>query len=262
MYGGRVLVFDSELELVDIIVHRLMSDLHGVTLTPRGDLLVSSSGIDGLLQLNRSSKLVWSWLAADHGYGDKRVTGRRRMSVDMDYRQAEINTGEQFTHLNSCLQFNDGYGREVVLATLFHQGELIRIDKQSGAVDVLVTGLKQPHSVRRTRTGWSIANSGGDSVVLLDEDFWITEVISSDFNWVQDAVELVDARLLIADANNNRLVIWDQDLACPCEELKLNSEWKVFQVEVVPTSWETAIRDCEGELESETGGTDLEAVTW
>ena len=149
-----------------------------------------------------------------------------------------INTQEQTTHCNGCLWYRDVMAKEKILVTLFHQGEIIEIDYASGKVKVVCTGLSQPHAIRpRSGGGWSIANSADDSVVLLDREFWVEEIITGNFNWVQDAIELSPTQILLADANNNRLVRWDRKSSSIQQEINLSGEWKIYQVEIVPAEW-------------------------
>ena len=61
-----------------------------------------------------------------------------------DYRGTMFGTLAQTTHVNSVAELADGS----VLASLFHQGMIIRIDREDGSWQPVLEGLDHPHSVR------------------------------------------------------------------------------------------------------------------
>jgi hypothetical protein len=80
-------------------------------------------------------------------------------------------------------------------------------------------------------------------VVILDDDLWVTDIVEDDFNWVQDAVPVPDENVvLIADANNARIVVWSMESGKKLDELKYPGEWKIYQMEIVPKDRELAVR--------------------
>jgi hypothetical protein len=231
MYGNHVTVLDGNFQVVDRFATRLMNDLHSVTECD-SNLLLTSSGTDGILEVSSAGVPIWSWLAPEHGF-DRSPNGHH-VSVDRgkDHRLTEIKTISQATHCNSALRCTV-QGRETVLATLFHQGQLIAIDYLTGEPRVLVRGMHHPHSIRRRAGGWVIADSRSCAVVLLSDDFWVESIIESDFNWIQDALPLSPDRILVADANNSRLVEWDIQATLPVRSIPVPPEWKIYQIEPV-----------------------------
>lgn len=242
MHGGRMFVFDRVFNELGTLANRLMNDLH--TVVPVGDrLLVTSSGIDAILELAHSGEVTWAWWATEHGYTDTPSGVRRRLDPNDDFRLREFGTSSQATHINSAVPWRSADGRDCILATLFHQGELVEIDRRTGAVKVLVDGMDRPHSPRRRNGGWVLSCSGTDSVVLLDDGFWIEGIVSESFNWVQDTIELDEEHLLIADANNSRLACWSKRTESVEHEISFDPQWKVYQVERVPRAWALAVAD-------------------
>jgi hypothetical protein len=240
MYGNRVFVLDQSLEVVDVFADRSMNDLHGVTLSDAG-LLIASSGTDALIEVSLSGAKLWDWLGSEHGFDSTPSGHRVWFSRNADYRRSTISTTMQATHCNSALTHRRS-GRDVVLATLFHQGKLVSIDRATGNVDTLVSGMRNPHSIRRHGDGWLVADSRSSAVVVLDADFWIESLIESDFNWVQDAVSVGQDAILVADANNSRIVFWDMALKKAVQQVTYPSEWKIYQVELADERWEKAFR--------------------
>jgi hypothetical protein len=241
MHGSRVLVLDSHFDLVDILATPLMNDLHSITRSA-GGFLITSCGTDSVLEVTPEGEPLWTWLACEHGFRQTPRGQAGRIDRRHDYRDVPIDTRDQSTHCNSALA-TERDGQLVILATLFHQGQLIAIDRGTGNHTALVHGMRNPHSIRRRANGWIISEAGGNAVVLLDDDFWIADVIEKDFNWIQDTLPLdEDGMLIIADANNSRLVIWDIAKRGPVREIGYSPDWDVYQVEVVGQAWEERFR--------------------
>jgi hypothetical protein len=235
MFGNRVTVLSDELDVLDSFGNPIMNDLHTIRCTASG-LLITSSGTDAIVELTTEGDINWLWLACAHGYrrtalGTATWTRRAR-----DYRFSMVDTLDQTTHCNSAISVNYR-GRETVVATLFHQGEVIAIDKASGRHEVVFRGLRRPHSIRQTDDGWLVCDSRSGVVLLLDRHFWISRVIDHDFNWVQDALALDDETLLVADSNNSRLIIWNIVKDKVEHEIRYPELWRIFQIEVDIPDW-------------------------
>ncbi len=121
-----------------------------------------------------------------------------------------------------------------ILATLFHQGELVRINKYNYKVDVLLSGLSCPHGIRAYKQGqWSIADTKNNRVLLLDENFKIFDVVQSNFDWVQDHCHTLKNTILVADANNSKVVE-----ICPItkeviSQFQYSNDWRIYQVSLL-----------------------------
>jgi hypothetical protein len=239
MYGNRISVLSPNLELVDVLARWFMNDLHSLVLTKRG-LLLTSSGVDGVVEVDSSGDELWTWFATEHAYPFDHSGTRRKISRRNDYRQNAISTHQQTTHCNSAV-YHQGNGMDHMLVTLFHQGELVSVDRLTGRVSVVLTGMNRPHSIRKTEAGWIVCDSRSNGVVSLDENFWITSVVTGGFDWVQDAI-LCDDRLLVADANHSRLVWWDIGKDKQVGEVKYSDQWKIYQIEAVDGVWESRLR--------------------
>lgn len=242
MYGNRILRLSDTLVVEDVLSHRLMNDLHSLVIRPNGHLLMTSSGVDAVIEIDSEGDLAWIWFASAHDFVYTPRGGRRRIDARRDYRLMRIDTIDQSTHCNSAVPAKID-GEDVILVTLFHQGELIAIYPESGRQRTLVSGMTNPHAVRPRPGGWMVCDSRPGALVLLDESFWVVDLIEHGFNWVQDAIAVTEDRLLIADANHSRIVEWDIPTNDVCSELKYPEEWKVYQVEVLDESWACRLRD-------------------
>jgi hypothetical protein len=75
-----------------------------------------------------------------------------------------------------------------VLATLFHQGSLISIDRDSGAARVILDGLSRPHGVHFREGGFLLSDTLGHRVVLLNQELHVCAQISFGSQWLQDTI--------------------------------------------------------------------------
>lgn len=194
-------------QIVAALNNHLFNDIHHLDESINGNLLVVSTGVDGILELDftESEKNLWDWLAPEHGY-NKTPSGLTRM-IDrtINYQKVSTVTPLHTTHINSCLEYKPGK----ILATLFHQGTLIEIDKRSGESKVILRGLKCPHFIRTTREGYLVSDTLNNRVFILDRSLRRKKIFEGDYNWLQDTIELSDGSFLLGDSNNTRIVHLD-----------------------------------------------------
>lgn len=194
-------------KIIGSLDNRLFNDLHGLTNNQKGNLLVVSTGIDAIVEINprEPGKPIWIWLATEHGYPLTPSGEKREIDLNQNYRNVDTCTPQHTTHINFSLEIKPGK----VLATLFHQGELIEIDKKTGRVKTLLRNLKSPHHIRCYQTGFILSDTRNQRVLLLNKNYKIIKILKGAYNWVQDAVSLTSGDIIIADSNNARLVKTD-----------------------------------------------------
>ncbi|WP_437618255.1 hypothetical protein [Sorangium sp. So ce1151] len=186
-------------EIVGRLRHRWFNHLHTLERTSRG-LLVTSSGTDLVAEIDERGELVWEFFLFEHGYGGKRFRLGQSFERSHNYNRRYL-PAALTTHPNSAILVDE----HTVLATLFTTGELVRIDRRSGQVDVVLGGLRRPHAIRRRATGgYTLADTEGGAVVLLDRNLQREGQIPVSSPWIQDAV-LAGERLLVA--GNRRIVM-------------------------------------------------------
>lgn len=213
--------------------HPHLNNIHTLQPTKQGFLL-TSSGTDAIIELDQHGILLYEWSALEHGYAYLKNGKVRTIDYTLDQRHIFYSTPLHTTHVNSARYADES--EEKILATLFSQGEVIEIDKQSGDARTLVSGLQQPHDLRPCQDGWTVADTRNNRVVLLDKDWNIKEYILMEFDWVQDATMLHDHSIVVADTNKHRLVRVYQDKNHQIRSFP--NEWRIFQVEEVPTSYQ------------------------
>lgn len=211
--------------------HPWFSDLHTVTAS-RGGLLVVSSGLDSVIEVDpRLARTNWTWSAYDHGY-DRLSDGRiRAFDRRLDYSLSPTPpTVLQTTHINSARE--DAKGN--VVCTLFQQGQVVLVDRRTGSTRTLLRGLSHPHSVRRTPGGgWSVCDTAVGSFVTVDEDWRVGSLMEGNFEWLQDGIVLDAHRALILDADHQRVVACRLADGLELDECRYPDRWKAFQIEVV-----------------------------
>lgn len=207
------------------ISNKAFNCLHTIEKTKRG-FLVASTGVDCVLEVNEQGESLFEWWAADHGY-NKLVNGKiRALDKTLDHREYVYPTLYHTTHLNSSSSYDDQY----ILTTLFYQGTLIKINRETGASQIMVTGLNRPHAAKPFNDGWIISNTQGNQLCIVNQSFEICDVIEGDFNWVQDNCPLTDEIVLLADANNHRIVEINAKTKTIISEYKYSEDYRIYQV--------------------------------
>lgn len=219
-----------------IMNNKLFNDLHTLTLSAYGKLLVVSTGTDSILEieLTDAEQVAWDWLATEQGY-DTNPSGQKRLiDRQLNYQSIITSTPEHTTHINTAL--NDRPER--ILATLFHQGELIEIDRQSKKSKTVLSGLKSPHNIRKAKNGFILSDSRANRVLFLNNDLQIKGEIKGDFDWIQDACELDDrlGHYLLGDSNNDRIVLVDRSGTVASSLQWVKDSRKISGMEIVTVS--------------------------
>src|SRR6266550_8320372 len=226
---------DTNLGIVrhNIVSSPLFNALHSISRTQRG-YLVASTGLDLLLEFNRSGEILWSWWATDHGF-ELTPDGQPRVLDKLaDHRSIQYGTRAQTTHINSAAELPDGR----FLASLFHQGMVIAIDRETGEWQPVLEGLDHPHSVRvLDERHFTVADTvrGRALLVNIDKDGGrVVQEIDSGTTWLQDCRYDVDHNCwILVDGKNSRIVLrrgrsGERTLA----SFDFDPEWRLFETHV------------------------------
>lgn len=212
--GGSLLVASPwavsrvgpDLAVIDPVVWDLplLNAVHWLVRSQAGWLIVSS-GIDLILEVDEKGAVLWTWWAVDNGY-ERDALGRvRHLNRHADHRGVDYGTLTNVTHVNAVAELDDGS----ILATLFHQGQLVRIHRD-GSTEVVLSELQHPHAVRLLPDGRaSVADTGRGRVVLVDLAQSTSEtVVSITTDWLQDARwEPDSASWVLVDGRSARVVV-------------------------------------------------------
>jgi len=217
---------------------QLFSNLRSVKRTQQG-ILVSASGIDALLEYDLNGNLIWDWWATDSAYPFLQNGEIREIRKDTNHSSVVYPTQSQTTHINSGIE--DPNNPQKILASLFHQNEIVAIDKETKELEVLLSNLKRPHHIRPQEGGFIVSNTRGGTVLVIDENFDVIQEIEGNTKdpyfkrWIQDAIMTDRSSFLIADAMNFRLV---EQLRDKKYTYRIGAPNRVFQLEEVPEEFE------------------------
>jgi len=235
---GEILVLDGDGREVQRISHPAFNDLHSIVPTRRGFLL-TSTGIDSIIEIDHKGELIYEWSALEHGYHLLGNRQPRNLDRSLDHRYMLYPTSSHTIHVNSA-RFADAE-EEVILATFFVQGTIVAIHRQSGQAEIVVRGLSRPHDVRPYMDGcWIVSDTTNNQALILDKDWRIVRRIAQDFDWVQSSAPLPDGSIVLADSNHHRLV-----RAYPHEEYEIRAfppDWRVYLVDAVPDEYATVFQ--------------------
>lgn len=211
----------------------LFSQLRSIRRTENG-LLVTSSGVDAVLEVDLEGNLIWSWWAVEHGYDQAHGGGTRSIDKTIDHRLKCYPGRLQTTHMNSAIV--DPLNPDRILTVLFYQGAIARINRATLQTEVVATGLSGPHHIRPHSGGYMVSNSRRGQVLLFDADFRLRESIQATgkhfpVKWVQDAIETPFGTHLIADCNTFRLR--ELDASGRQKSFKTHLPNRIFQIEPV-----------------------------
>jgi len=218
----------------DVVSSPLFNALHSISRTRRG-YLVASTGLDLLLEFNREGEILWSWWATDHGFGLTPTGQPREIDKAADHRKIQYGTLSQSTHINSAAELPDGR----FLASLFHQGMVIVIDRETGEWQPVLEGLDHPHSVRvLDEEHFSVADTVRGRALLVrinGESGHIKEEIDTGTSWLQDCrYDGSHDCWILVDGKNSRIILrrglsGDKTLA----QFEFDPEWRLYEIHVM-----------------------------
>lgn len=211
--SNKIYKLNKKLENVLSITSPLFNSIHSIDKDSQG-LLITSSGIDSIVRVfnDASSKVVWSALDLER-YSKFPDGVKRTIDYNLDHSGASYPTLQQTTHINSAAIINETY----VLSTLFHQGELIKINIKTKEVEVLLKNLRSPHGAHiytKNKKKLIICSDTLHNRVLVDVPIDTTisksfRVLEDNFNWVQDAKYYPEEDMIIVlDSNNHRICFY------------------------------------------------------
>lgn len=237
----KIYIFQNDIE-PQIITYKWLSYIHTVKFNENSNkLLVASSGVDTVMEFNlHANKKIWEWNAWENGInrGVNPQTGETHcLTRDKEKAKRLKNQGKQVIHIenpteqklptalraafiNSAEYDSDGD----ILITMFHEGELKKIYRDSSELGTIMKGFNKPHGGMRSGNNYLLTDTAGGRVVLQDK----TNQISYDFRnlagkdnrlqdleWLQtshhkkDFIITVDSNRMhfsIIDIKNNKLV--------------------------------------------------------
>ncbi len=205
--------------------------LHSLSRTRRG-FLVASTGLDAVLEFTREGELLWSWWATEHGFEFTPTGERRELDTKGDYRGVKYGTLAHTTHVNSVAELPDGS----VLASLFHQGMIIRIEREDGSWRPVLEGLDHPHAVRILADNYfTVADTGRGRALMVNLKNGTGHIetdVSAGTTWLQDCVyDQRHDRWILVDGKNTRITLCAGTAGEKVvDQFNLDPEWRLYEV--------------------------------
>jgi hypothetical protein len=226
---------DLSVKRRDAVSLPLFNLLHSLSRTHRG-YLAASTGTDTIIEFDEAGQQLWSWCALDHGFTLTPAGEQRELDLSADHRQTKYGTLTQTTHINSAAELPAG----TILASLFHQGMVIAIDRASGDWHTVLEGLDHPHAIRILDAQHiTLADTvrGRALMVSLDEDLkgHIEAEVFADTEWLQDCQYNIDYdRWILVDGKHSRVTVKSGPSGSKTlHQFDLNPEWRLYEALVV-----------------------------
>jgi len=252
---NKVFCFDRE-GVLRILSDPWFSYIHTVRFHPEDNnrILISSSGLDMIKEYHiDTAEPSYEWLAWEHGYAlsrdpasgealwltrsaDQAETWRKEGKV------AKLMENPLNDHLPTAMRaafINSvdyaGSADEKLIATFFHAGKVVEIDRKSGTTNDLLTDLKNPHGGHIFRGEVRASSTGAGKIVRKPEGS--KEVALSfrtlpgkapglgELEWIQNSIS-VDNLILAIDSNRTALAVIDLE-ARKYDMIAYNQNWAV-----------------------------------
>jgi len=229
--GNGISILDFNLKTKKKIKNEYLNDLHSINIINNNYIILASTGLDCILILDKKGSLCWSWFATENGY-DIDPKGRKRViDKEKDHRKIQYPTLQQTTHLNSAFYLGKTkYFKNTIYCSLFHQGEILAIDKETSKIKRILKGLKHPHSIYYNNKKLIISDTENRSVILSNKDLTkIRRVRLKMVGWIQDATLLKNGNLLVSDSDNNQIIEFDIKKKKIIKRVVFNREWRIYQ---------------------------------
>lgn len=198
----------------DFASYPWFNDLHSIRASENG-MVIAASGTDSITEVSVTGEMRWLWWGAEHGFDTDTFGIRREISKLDDHREVVYDTWLQATHVNSALAL----GPDMVLATLFHQGCLVGIDRRTGEARPLLPGLGRPHAVRFRSGRLTLADTlNGSGIVArvagleghaADCEVEVDRHIQVPTKWLQDWHALPDGTFVAVDGERPSVLFLD-----------------------------------------------------
>ncbi len=256
--ANRIYIFSLAHEKVQTIDDPWLSYIHTVKFDNNGSkLLVTSSGFDLIKEYNLSDEnCSWEWLAWEHGIADgvdpstgecflltrdplvarQLEKGTARYKLVSDPLNETLPTALRAAFINTAEYGSD----DSILATLFHSGKVISINRITGDWKPLIEGLTRPHGGMKYEDGVLVTDTAGGKVVVKNggiisyyffSDFPGKADNMKDLEWLQTS-QILDNIIVTVDSNRNRLTFFNPENKTMMN-IYFNPDWAIQDIRVI-----------------------------
>ncbi len=202
---------------------------HSLIKTTSG-FMVASTGVDAIVEVDGNGSMLYSFFFTEHGYELDQLGTKRSIDFSANHQGVEYPSLHQTTHVNYA-RYVDATETRIV-ATLFHPGELVIIDKESGEIKIILDGLKNPHNLKPALDRQVLCNTSANAVIVMNGDFEIIDQFGDGLgmSWVQDAIYCeASGTFIVADADNHRLLELDWN-GRPVDDYSFSQDNRIYEV--------------------------------
>ena len=230
-YSSDKTVFISTPDIQKKLNHPWFSYIHTVKWNPYHpyELLISSSGYDSIFIYNIiKEEFTFEWFAWENGFeygsdpetGDKVRISRNPETVKNESCKVFLINPFEGTYLPTAMRTafinTADFGRnsaELIL-TLFHNGTVISIDRNTGLHKVIASDLSKPHGAYKRDLDLLVTSTSSGHVRLNDQLYSFTHFPTVNPNlsgkeWLQNSVLLTRNKVITIDSNRHRFTIFD-----------------------------------------------------
>lgn len=232
---------------VRTITQPWFSYIHTVQFSPHEPerILISSSGFDIFFEYSFAGQMQFEWLAWEHGFDRStdpetgqvfRLTRNPALTDQFtvlinDPPSEPVPTAKRAAFINSVTYHQQK--PDLFLATFFHDGSVMQIDR-SGSAQKVLHGLKNPHGGRDYLGGFMATSTASGEIVMQDENLQQRLQFKGlpgkdseleDAEWIQNCA-LHENLLIAIDSNRTSIVIADPQLKV-FDIIPYNNNWAV-----------------------------------
>lgn len=225
---NEIKIYNIDLDLISVVKNKHFNDLHSIQYTNDNNFLITSTGLDLVLKIDKSGKTINEWWAIDHGFDRDQNNKNINFDKTKEYNLNSIPTSSQSTHLNYSIEVDSDH----YLVSLFHQGKIIKINNKNGSFEVIADNLTRPHSIRQIGDKFYIADSKNGRILVYDNNFNEIDQILIDKGWIQDIREIPNdkSKLFVADADNCNLHLIDLKSKQIIDTFSFSKNWRISTV--------------------------------
>tara|TARA_B100001741_G_C16548835_1_gene598255 strand:- start:978 stop:2087 length:1110 start_codon:yes stop_codon:yes gene_type:complete len=243
---------------VQVLENDYFSYIHTVSFCPFDDnrLIVSSSGFDCIFEYDlKEFNLVWEWFAWENGFdmGKDPITnsdvlltrdkeqaekwhqeGKNFLLIDNPKTQS-LPTAHRSAFINSVSYHMDK--ENLILATFFHVGKMMQINKKDNSVLTVIDSMQHPHGGKQSDT-ISLATSTNSGEIVLIKDsieyrYYTNELEGKpmelgEIEWLQNSI-LVDDFIITIDSNRTSFLIFSPDKGL-YDIIPYNKDWAIQDI--------------------------------
>lgn len=253
---------DHNGKLLKTIHHPYFKNLHSVAFQPNNPnrLLLSNTGLDTVLEVDiETGQITWSWEAITQGYGINPfgvhlINKNSPLTCEHPIRRVSWQQAKERMSHHNALPDGEVWGVEVdpdsvkhplglekwlkgaepnwvgydldgetLLASFFVANQVVKIKRDSGAVQVVLRDLSRPHGLIPYPGGYLVSDTRKGVVVTLNQEFSVEKrydfstlplpntLSYQDGEWLQFTHPIGGGLLATVDGRRYQVIIWDPD---------------------------------------------------